>query len=141
MIIRRINTVLRRRLRLNRFAQAGLIVLIWCAGEGLSRAAGLPVPGGVTGMMLALALLLAGLVRPASMRRGARWFIGDMLLFFVPAVMAILDHREFLGLTGLKIIAVILGGTLLVMFATALAVDCGYRMMRGREARRHELAA
>jgi putative effector of murein hydrolase LrgA (UPF0299 family) len=46
-----------------------------------------------------------------SIRRGATWFISDMPLFFVPAVLAVLDHRELLGALGLKIVATILGST------------------------------
>jgi len=51
-----------------------------------------------------------------------------MLLFFVPAVLAVLDHREFLGLLGLKLLAVVLGGTLLVMGGTGLTVDLCCRL-------------
>jgi len=46
-----------------------------------------------------------------------------MLLFFVPAVLAALDHREFLGLLGLEILVIILISTALVMAATAFTID------------------
>jgi holin-like protein len=46
-----------------------------------------------------------------------------MPLFFVPAVLAVLDHRELLGAVGLKIVATILGSTFAVMVVTALTVD------------------
>jgi holin-like protein len=49
--------------------------------------------------------------------------ISDMPLFFVPAVLAVLDHRELLGAVGLKIVTTILGSTLAVMVVTALTVD------------------
>jgi len=39
-----------------------------------------------------------------------------------------MDHREFLGLLGLKILSVILLGTVVVMSVTALVVDLGYRL-------------
>ncbi|MNL56483.1 holin-like protein [compost metagenome] len=63
------------------------------------------------------------------MQRGASWLLGEMLLFFVPAVMSLLDHREFLGLLGLKLLVVILLGTALVMAGTALTIDLCYRWM------------
>ena len=50
-----------------------------------------------------------------------------MLLFFVPAVLALLDHRELIGTLGLKIFAVILVSTTAVMCVTALTVDLCYR--------------
>ncbi|WP_145635941.1 CidA/LrgA family protein [Neorhizobium alkalisoli] len=109
---------------------------MWLAGEAISRLSGLPVPGAVIGMFALLALLATGVIRLSSMRRGAYWLLADMLLFFIPAVLAVLDHGEFIGLIGLKIIAVILAGTLAVMCMTALAVDLGYRLMVALENRR-----
>ncbi|MFB9951080.1 CidA/LrgA family protein [Rhizobium puerariae] len=136
------STVLRRaqpHIRESRIFQAVLISLFWLAGEAIVRASGLPLPGSVVGLFLVLALFSTGAVRTASMRRGAQWYIGDMLLFFIPAVLAVLDHREFLGLLGLKILAVILIGTLIVMLTTALAVELSLRLAIRVKAR-HEPA-
>jgi holin-like protein len=119
----------RRTLHTNRLLQIAILAFFWLAGEAMACVLSLPVPGGVVGMALVLVLLASGRVRLASMRGGAHWLIAEMLLFFVPAVLAVLDHHEFIGLLGLKIVAVILAGTLSVMAATALAVDLGYRLM------------
>ena len=86
--------------------------------------------------MALLGLLASGTIQPSSMKRGSSFLLADMLLFFVPAVLAVLDHSEFLGLVGVKILAVILIGTVTVMSATALAVDFGYRMMLSLEKNR-----
>jgi len=117
----------RRRIRHSRLLQIGLIAAFWLIGEALVRLADLPVPGGIAGMVIALALLASHRVSPLSLRRGAEWFLAEMLLFFVPAVLAVIDHREFLGLLGLKILVVILAGTAAVMGVTALTVDLCYR--------------
>jgi len=61
------------------------------------------------------------------MKRGANWLLAEMLLFFVPAVLALLDHGELIGLLGLKIFAIILLSTTAVMCVTALTVDACYR--------------
>ena len=45
-----------------------------------------------------------------------------------------LDHREFLGWVGLKILAVILLGTITVMGVTAFTVDLCCRWTSGHEA-------
>lgn len=113
-------------------AQIGLLAVFWGLGEGIVRLSGLPLPGGIIGMVLVLALLATGRVRPIAVRRGAGWLLAEMLLFFVPAVMAILDHRELMGLVGLKVAGVILAGTIMVMGGTAFAVDLAWRWrMRG----------
>lgn len=114
----------------SRIAQIGVLVGFWWFGEMVVRSLSLPVPGGVVGMVLVLALLLTKRVSLFSFKRGADWFLAEMLLFFVPAVLALLDHREFIGLTGLKILAVILIGTLTVMSVTALTVDFIYSRIK-----------
>ncbi|GEO87457.1 MULTISPECIES: CidA/LrgA family protein [Alphaproteobacteria] len=137
MSTHRAAVILRRHLHSSRFAQIAALTLFWIAGEGVVRALALPIPGGVAGMLIVLALLGSGKLHPLSMRRGSQWFLAEMLLFFVPAVLAVLDHQELLGLLGLKVLGVILAGTIIVMGATALAVDFGYRLMLRLEGGSH----
>lgn len=111
----------------SRLLQIGVVAGFWLAGEGVAKAAHLPIPGGIIGMLMVLALLANHRISLFSMRRGAEWFLGDMLLFFVPAVLAVLGHHELFGLLGLKILAVICLGTLTVMIVTAFTVDLCFR--------------
>ncbi|MBB6487676.1 CidA/LrgA family protein [Rhizobium lusitanum] len=128
---------LKNRPKLSRLAQIALLLAFWQAGEAIARLAHLPIPGAIIGMLLVLALFASGTMKLASMQRGAEWFLAEMLLFFVPAVLAVLDHGEFIGLTGLKVLAVIAVGTVVVMGVTALAIDIGYRLMMRHGAVRH----
>lgn len=111
----------------SRMMQIATLVGFWLMGEVVVRLSGLPLPGGIIGMALVLLLLLSGRISLFSMKRGAEWFLAEMLLFFVPAVLAVLEHGELIGMLGLKIMAVILVGTLTVMTVTALTVDFCYR--------------
>jgi holin-like protein len=128
----------RRRLHMSRLCQMALLVLFWLAGEALTRTIQLPVPGGVLGLGLMLALLFSGRLSVASTRRGAQFFLGELLLFFVPAVLAVTDHPELMGWVGLKIAAVILVGTVMVMAVTALVVEFCCRWSMGHV--RHRMA-
>jgi len=107
--------------------QLGVVLACWLAGEALVRAVALPLPGPIAGLAILLLLLGRRRLSAVSLRRGANWLIADMLLFFVPAVLAVLNHPEFLGLTGVKILFVILASTVAVMVTTALVVDGAYR--------------
>jgi holin-like protein len=118
---------IRRLVRRNRLAQIALVAGFWLIGEALVRATGIPLPGAIIGLTLALGLLLAGGMKVGSMKRGANWLLAEMLLFFVPAVLALLDHGELVGMLGLKIFAIILVSTTSVMCVTALTVDLCYR--------------
>jgi holin-like protein len=123
--------------KLSRLAQILLLIAFWQAGEAIVRLAHLPIPGAIAGMLLVLALFASGKVKLTSMKRGAEWFLAEMLLFFVPAVLALLDHGEFIGIVGLKVLAVIVVGTVIVMGVTAIAIDFGYRLMMRQEASSH----
>ncbi|MED5524598.1 CidA/LrgA family protein [Gallaecimonas pentaromativorans] len=128
---------LRRRFRYgfhqSRLLQVGLIFGFYLLGQALVSLTGLPVTGGIAGMVLVLLLLGSRLMSLASMRRGADWYLAQMLLFFVPAVLAITDHHELLGVLGLKVVVVILGSTLAVVGVTALVMDLCLRL-RGHDA-------
>ncbi|MFC4350291.1 CidA/LrgA family protein [Fodinicurvata halophila] len=114
-------------LRRSRLLQAAVLIGFWLIGEGLVRAADLGIPGGIVGFLLVLGLLMSRRLRLESVKRGADWFVSEMLLFFLPAVVAIVDHGELVSLAGLKALLVIVAGTLAVMLVTALTVDLCYR--------------
>ena len=118
---------LRRFLHRNGPLQLALVLVFWLAGQVLVRLTRLPVPGGVVGTLVVLLLLATKRLSILSVRRGAEWLIGDMVLFFVPAVLAVLDHQELMGIVGLKVFAVIVCSTLAVMGVTGLTVDLCYR--------------
>jgi holin-like protein len=113
----------------SRVAQILVVALFWAAGSGLAHLVGTAVPGSLIGMLALLGLLGSGALDPRLVERGAGWLLAQMLLFFVPAVVALLAHPEFLGLTGVKVLLVILGSTVMVMLATALTVEWGMRWM------------
>lgn len=119
----------RRQLRQHRAPQIALVFGFWLLGQALADWTHLPIPGGILGMLLVLALLAGGWLHAGSLRRGANWYLAEMLLFFVPAVAAVREHPEFLGALGLKLAAAIIVGTLVVMLATALSVELCFRLL------------
>jgi holin-like protein len=68
-----------------------------------------------------------GRLSVSNLRGGASLLFAEMLLFFIPATLAVLDHREFLTVLGLKLIAVIVLGTVSVMCGTAFTIDLLHR--------------
>jgi len=104
-------------------AQIGMILLFWLAGSWLGSSLHLPFPASVPGLALLLLALAAGWLPARHIERGAAWLLARMLVFFVPAVLAVLDHPEFIGALGLKILFVIVAGTVLVMTVTLAVVQ------------------
>jgi len=114
--------------------QVGGLVGLWWLCEAVAEKFGLPLPGGVLGLAVLVGLLTTGALPAAWLARGASRLLDHLLLFFVPATMTMLNHRELLGVTGLKVLAVILVGVCSVMAGTALVVEWHCRM-RERHAR------
>ena len=134
MTSRRIRAIWFRSCRRSRWLQVLVILGFWFAGDMVARMTGLPVPGAVLGLFLLLILLGSGKLGIGTVRQGARLFLADMLLFFIPAVLAVLDHPELVGLLGLKILVVILASTIMVMLVTAVVIDlCSRWLDNGKE--------
>ncbi|MBW7981814.1 CidA/LrgA family protein [Enterobacillus tribolii] len=100
----------------------------------------LPLPANIVGMLMMLLLIAARILPLNWVRAGSRWLLAEMLLFFVPAVVAVVNYATLLMTEGWKIFAVIALSTLLTLGATALVVDRVYRLeiWLQRRRRRHE---
>lgn len=79
-------------------------------------------------MFLVLAALWLGWLPLAWCQEGARWLLAEMLLFFIPAVVAVVQYPDVIISAGPRILLVIVVSTLIVMAATSLVVDRCYRM-------------
>ena len=88
------------------------------------------------GHLAALLLLFAsGLLRPAWLQAGAGLLLAEMLLFFIPALMSLLDYGALLRSEGWRILLVIMLSTLLVMLVTAVSVEWMCRWRARHESR------
>ncbi len=128
------------RLRTGAIALAQVVALsaLWLLADWLRGRLGLPLPAGLLGLLALAALLFSGAVRGGWVRRGANWLLGEMLLFFIPAVLAVVQYPELVRHQGWRICAVIALSTLAVMVVTALVVEQVVRLERrlARRARR-----
>ena len=119
--------------------QIALLSAIWLLADTAVRTFHLPLPANLTGMLLLLACILLGVVKVRWFSAGARWLLAEMLLFFVPAVVAVINYQDLLLQDGWRIMLVLVISTILVLGTTALVVDRVYRfeLMLARRSRRH----
>ena len=108
--------------------QVGVLIAAWWLADQAASALQLPFSGGVVGLALLVVLLLAGWVRPAAIELGANWLLANMLLFFIPLVVSVVQFTELLKTQGLTLFLNIGLGFASVMLATALTVEwvCRY---------------
>jgi len=107
-----------------------VLLAIYLLGCQLATWLAWPVPGGVVGLGLLLATFASGLVKPAALQLGAGVLMAEMLLFFIPALMSLLDYGGLLRNDGWRILLVIGLSTLAVMLVTAFTVElvCRWRL-------------
>ncbi|MBP4060371.1 CidA/LrgA family protein [Aeromonas caviae] len=119
--------------------QIALLAAIWLLADIAVRTLHLPLPANLTGMLLLLICILLGVVKAQWFSAGARWLLAEMLLFFVPAVVAVVNYQELLLQEGWRIMVVLIVSTVLVLGTTALVVDRVYRLelKLARRSRRH----
>ncbi|MCF5026522.1 CidA/LrgA family protein [Pseudomonas lurida] len=112
------------------FIELVVLLAIYLLGCQLAVWLKWPVPGGVVGLGLLLATFASGLVKPAALQLGAGVLMAEMLLFFIPALMSLLDYGGLLRNEGWRILLVIGFSTLAVMLVTAFTVElvCRWRL-------------
>jgi holin-like protein len=120
---------MKRLSRLARLVVELLVLLaIYQVGCEISLWLNLPIPGGVIGLALLLLTFASGLVKPATLQTGAGLLLAEMLLFFIPPLMSLLDYGTLLRNEGWRIMLVIGCSTLMVMLVTAFTVEMVCRL-------------
>ncbi|MRW87145.1 CidA/LrgA family protein [Pseudoduganella sp. FT26W] len=117
-------------------AQVLGLIAAWYAADRLSAWSGLPFSGGVVGLIIMVLLLQSGVLRPSAIEHGADWLLSNMLLFFIPLVVSVVQFTGLLEQDGLRLFAAIGIGFICVMLATAFTVEWVCRFERGRKLRR-----
>lgn len=118
--------------------QVALYVGLFLVSERLVSWLHLPLPANIVGMLLLLSMIMLRVMPLGWVKAGASWLLAEMLLFFVPAVVAVVNYGDLLRLEGWRILLVIGVSTLLVLGATSLVVDRVYRFELWLAARKQE---
>ncbi|HDS1057531.1 CidA/LrgA family protein [Pseudomonas putida] len=121
---------LKKALRL--VVELAVLCTLFLLGGQIASWLGWPIPGGVMGLALLLILFASGVLKPATLQLGAGWLMAEMLLFFIPALMSLLDYGALIREEGWRILLVIAVSTLMVMVVTAMTVElvCRWRLRR-----------
>ncbi|HEJ1054155.1 CidA/LrgA family protein [Pseudomonas sp. DCB_CB] len=122
--------LLKKALRL--FVELAVLCALFLLGGQIASWLAWPIPGGVMGLALLLILFALGVLKPAMLQLGAGWLMAEMLLFFIPALMSLLDYGALIREEGWRILLVIAVSTLMVMVVTAMTVElvCRWRLRR-----------
>ena len=96
-----------------------VIVAFGLLGTLLHRL-GIPIPGGVLGLLLFFLALTTGLVKLRWVERAAALLLRNMVLLFVPLTVGLMEMGQVLHRQALAIIASLLVSWLAVLLTTGL---------------------
>ncbi|MCE0495621.1 CidA/LrgA family protein [Vibrio salinus] len=123
--------------------QVGILSVIWLFADYLVKSFHLPIPANLAGMLILLILVFGKVINVNWLRRGANWLVAEMLLFFIPAVVAVVNHKSLMEQDGVRILAVLILSTVTVIAVTSLVVDKVYLLeirLSRRKSSRHQHA-
>lgn len=112
-------------------AQVLFFGAMWCLCDATLRVLHWSLPAGVLGLFVVTALMWTGWLKSRHIEQGARWLLGEMLLFFMPPMMALIQHQELLSSIGLRLVIAVVLGTLIVMGGVGWVVERAIRWEDG----------
>lgn len=109
-----------------------VLLVYQLAGEVISKALGLPLPGPVIGMaLLFLTLLIRGGL-PQRLQATAEGLLGHLSLLFVPAGVGVVMHLHLLREEWQAVSAALVVSTVATIAVTALVMVGLCRLVEGR---------
>lgn len=108
----------------------------WLAGYVLNQKLGIPISAGILGMFLLLFSLFFKVIKMDQVAMGATFVLGELLLFFVPVVVAVVQYKSLFMTEGWQIVLSIAIGTILVMLSTCLTIHYYNRLKSYLETRK-----
>lgn len=100
--------------------------------NGLTSLLHIPLPGSIIGMILLFLLLESGVIRLNWVEAGASWLLAELLLFFIPSAIGVMNYSKLLESFGLQVLAVVLVGTFAVMASSGLLTGVIYKVKERR---------
>ncbi len=99
------------------------IIIIICftvLGQLIVSSFNLHIPGSIIGLVLLLACLHMGWIKLDWVEAGSALLFSEMLLFFIPAMVGIMNYPWLIGTKGILVLLAVIVGTTLAMASTGI---------------------
>ncbi|MGC7873872.1 CidA/LrgA family protein [Desulfosporosinus sp. SYSU MS00001] len=103
--------------------QIGILYIFSLIGSFLGELLHLNFPGSLIGMGILFILLHLKVFPYNWVVIGGNWLLAELLLFFIPSVVAIMQYIQFLHREGLDLFLIILISTAAVMVSSGLTAE------------------
>lgn len=105
------------------FIQILFISLFFFLGAGVKEIISIPLPASMIGLGFLLLALFTGVVKIEWIEKGANFLLAELLLFFIPSAVGIVNYDEIMSWQGLELVLIITVSTFIVMAVTAFTAD------------------
>ncbi|MFC7392367.1 CidA/LrgA family protein [Scopulibacillus cellulosilyticus] len=92
-------------------------------GEIITKTFHLPVSGSIIGLFLLFICLHFKIIKISWIDLGASFLLAELLLFFIPSAVGVIQYKSDIIHNGLKFIITIALSTFIVMLATGLIAE------------------
>lgn len=113
--------------------EIAIIFGVTMAGELLNAWIPLPVPAGVYGLFILLALLCGGVVKISDVSRVGELLLDLMPLMFIPAAVGLIEHFESLKAVLFPTAVIVVVSTLFVMTVTGKTTELVLKFKERKE--------
>ncbi|MFF2480505.1 CidA/LrgA family protein [Paenibacillus sp. NPDC058071] len=104
-------------------AQVLLLIALSKLSDAIAEWLPISIPGSVIGIALLFALLRLRIVHLSWIDAGASFLLAEMLLFFIPSTVGILNYKGLIATNGPAILLTIILSTTAVMACTGLVAE------------------
>jgi len=113
--------------------ELGLILLVCLAGEWIAALLPFAFPASVISMVLLMVLLMTGVIKERMISTVSKFFVVNMGLFFVPALVGTLQYADLLKAQIVPFLAITFLTTPVVYLAAAWSVQLLMKVMGKKE--------
>ena len=76
------------------------------------------IPGSIIGIVILFTLLHFKIIKLEWIELGAAWLLGELLLFFIPSAVGVIEYGDIMSKFGVSILLVVVISTFVVMVST-----------------------
>ena len=100
-----------------------LITIFLFLGSAVKSMIDIPIPASMVGLLLLLMALGVNIIKLEWIDQGANWLLGELLLFFIPSAVGIVNYDEMMSWQGIESILLVGISTIIVIATTAYVAE------------------
>ena len=112
--------------------QIAVLLGVTMLGNEVTRVLHLKFPGSLLGILFMIVLLQTKVIRLEWIESGANILIAELMLFFIPSAVGVIQYKQIMAVDGMRFELVILFSTLTVMICTGFLSEIVNKIGRER---------